>query len=498
MGGRWALTCCCILAVVSHECVLVGCSSSSSLSRHVRRAADEFPVSQRQLQLRGGGKSAIRTGKRRRSAAIEGHSNASSPPRSPAGDTGIASGLFEEMTRLLRTGEIPEVEALAPDAHGRAPKRGPGSRHRTPPLAGWAKNLGGNFGVELPEGGLAGGGLLPEPNRVKWATRLANSSDTCAHLGHKLVQLCDNVSLGIDPVTEKGPFYLDVPAALDCIDKVRAFLHSRFSIRPLRGAPELCQSLPCLRMPNFHSLYPQSSSPKISSLETIEVAHEALPFRANVCLRTHVYVYASVHAGCMCLVFRRLVWGGCMDFDMGVDRVQGADVNGRGPFDLSPLLMLCAADGHEMMIERLLDAGADVHAQDSAGNTPLHEAVRCRSQGDMRSIEVVKMLIEAGANVYQADIWNVTALDVAHSSLARHSWWSGVCSVEAAKAREIVGILGGNVNFGVEQVVLQEAKWQRRLDRERAKRDAKLERRAALLEEQRRARGLDHEYLPVD
>ena len=116
----------------------------------------------------------------------------------------------------------------------------------------------------------------------------------------------------------------------------------------------------------------------------------------------------------------------------------------------------------------------------------------------MRSIQVVKMLLEAGANVHQADIWNVTALEEAHSSLARHSWWSGLGSVEAAQAREIVGILGGNVDFGEEQVVLQEAKWQRRIDREQAKRDAKLERRAALLEEQRRAGGLDHEYLPVD
>lgn len=37
--------------------------------------------------------------------------------------------------------------------------------------------------------------------------------------------------------------------------------------------------------------------------------------------------------------------------------------------------MLCAADGHEDMIARLIEAGADVHAQDSIGNTPLHEAV---------------------------------------------------------------------------------------------------------------------------
>ena len=38
-----------------------------------------------------------------------------------------------------------------------------------------------------------------------------------------------------------------------------------------------------------------------------------------------------------------------------------------------------------------------------------------------------------------------TALDYAHTSLARHSWWSGVSSPEAARAGEIVSMLGGNV-----------------------------------------------------
>jgi len=41
-----------------------------------------------------------------------------------------------------------------------------------------------------------------------------------------------------------------------------------------------------------------------------------------------------------------------------------------------------------------------------------------------------------------------TALDFAHASLARHAWWSGVASSEALRARDIVGLLGGNVNHG--------------------------------------------------
>ena len=160
--------------------------------------------------------------------------------------------------------------------------------------------------------------------------------------------------------------------------------------------------------------------------------------------------------------------------------------------------MLCAADGHEVMIERLLAAGADVHAQDASGNTPLHEAVRCRSMGDTRSLQVVKMLLDAGAQAHRSDIWNKTALDVAHTSLARHSWWSGLASVEAGRAREIVKMLGGNGNFGVEQVLLQAAKLKRREQREDAKQRAKLERNAAALEKYRDAHLRDIDYLPVD
>ena len=68
--------------------------------------------------------------------------------------------------------------------------------------------------------------------------------------------------------------------------------------------------------------------------------------------------------------------------------------------------MLCAADGHEMMIARLLQAGADVCLQDVMGHTPLHEAVRCRAKGDMRSVEAIGILLDAGAPVNLPDRWN--------------------------------------------------------------------------------------------
>jgi len=140
---------------------------------------------------------------------------------SSSADEGMVSGLLHDMKELLLKGEIP---ASAPPISTTAahPKKGPGSTHRTPTLVGWGKNPGGSFGVELPEGGLAGGGLVGEPLRMAWARRLANTSDIAAQQGHMLVRLCDNVSKDIDVFTEKCEFFLDVDAANDCIKKVVA------------------------------------------------------------------------------------------------------------------------------------------------------------------------------------------------------------------------------------------------------------------------------------
>ena len=212
MGASELLILCCFLGAIDHDSRFVG--STYALGVHMPQM-DKVPARQ---ALRGGGEQRMK----RRKDDVDGgevtsdDSNAGAPPEA----AGMANGLLQEMKELFLKDEIPEVEGPATFARQKAPKTGPGSRHRTPQITGWARNLGGDFGVELPGGGLAGGGLLPEPKRVAWATRLANSSDAPAHLGHKLVQLCDNVSFGIDPVTEKGPFYLDIAAAVDCIDKV--------------------------------------------------------------------------------------------------------------------------------------------------------------------------------------------------------------------------------------------------------------------------------------
>src|SRR5438105_3268388 len=70
---------------------------------------------------------------------------------------------------------------------------------------------------------------------------------------------------------------------------------------------------------------------------------------------------------------------------------RGADVNRRGPLSLTPL-MLAAGRGCVQMVDKLLTAGADVHAIDSSmGASALHFA----AQGGV--VDVAGLLLDAGA-----------------------------------------------------------------------------------------------------
>jgi ankyrin repeat protein len=81
------------------------------------------------------------------------------------------------------------------------------------------------------------------------------------------------------------------------------------------------------------------------------------------------------------------------------------------------------------MIEVLLNAGADVHARDKNGATPLHRAVRTRCA------EAVKCLLNAGAD---ATLWNKPGSTPFH--LAAQNTGRGGSGAEKAKAaqREII------------------------------------------------------------
>ncbi|HEY4028279.1 MAG TPA: ankyrin repeat domain-containing protein [Candidatus Dormibacteraeota bacterium] len=70
---------------------------------------------------------------------------------------------------------------------------------------------------------------------------------------------------------------------------------------------------------------------------------------------------------------------------------RGANVNERGPLSLTPL-MIAAGHGSTQMVDKLLMAGADVHAIDSSmGASPLHFG----AQGGV--VDVARLLLDAGA-----------------------------------------------------------------------------------------------------
>ncbi len=116
----------------------------------------------------------------------------------------------------------------------------------------------------------------------------------------------------------------------------------------------------------------------------------------------------------------------------------GADVNAAGNHRRSGPLHY-AADGSPdrdakrqvAMIRLLLEAGADVHAPDKNGATPLHRAVRTRCAG------AVKCLLEAGADATVRNKPGSTAFHLAVQNTGR-----GGSGSERAKAaqREIIRI----------------------------------------------------------
>ena len=71
------------------------------------------------------------------------------------------------------------------------------------------------------------------------------------------------------------------------------------------------------------------------------------------------------------------------------------------------------------MVEKLLDLGCDVGAQDEAGNTPWHSA----AEGG--NVDVVKRLLKSGASLEQRNGAGVTALHVASRCGRQQKSWNG-------------------------------------------------------------------------
>jgi len=69
-------------------------------------------------------------------------------------------------------------------------------------------------------------------------------------------------------------------------------------------------------------------------------------------------------------------------------------------------LFRAAQTGDRKQVREALDAGAHVNIQDNLGKTPLHYAVEKRNNSD-----IIKFLLEAGANISVKDYNNCTPLD---------------------------------------------------------------------------------------
>lgn len=70
------------------------------------------------------------------------------------------------------------------------------------------------------------------------------------------------------------------------------------------------------------------------------------------------------------------------------------DINSLNPETGTSALMLAAGLGYLNICNILLDAGADIHACDHAGNTPLHSA----TQGYGEQVPVIQALLDRGAD----------------------------------------------------------------------------------------------------
>jgi hypothetical protein len=113
----------------------------------------------------------------------------------------------------------------------------------------------------------------------------------------------------------------------------------------------------------------------------------------------------------------------------------GADANAAGNHRRSSPLHYaadgngCASERQLAMIRLLLEAGADIHAQDKNGATPLHRAVRTRCAA------AVKCLLDAGADATIRNLPGSTAFHLAVQNTGR-----GGSGSERAKAaqREII------------------------------------------------------------
>lgn len=126
---------------------------------------------------------------------------------------------------------------------------------------------------------------------------------------------------------------------------------------------------------------------------------------------------------------------------------QGADVNKRGPLNLT-LLMVAAGRGYVQMTQLLLDAGADVHVVDSVtGASPLHKAAQSGV------VDVARLLLDHGAFL------NLQSAIVGHTPLIDAVWSKKPAMVKFLLDRGAIINIKGHHGADVWEFVSDQPTW---------------------------------------
>ena len=141
--------------------------------------------------------------------------------------------------------------------------------------------------------------------------------------------------------------------------------------------------------------------------------------------------------------------------DAGSDVMARFDDVRRGDLNATPLHFAARSNTNPAVIQALIDAGADVEAQDDNDDvTPLHEAV-FKSQEDLA---VIQALLEAGADPNATtNRENLTPLHAANSAAVVHSLLAAGADLEAAArgGASPLYVAVGDENLEVIQALLE-------------------------------------------